>query len=69
MKGKIYYRERRKIEEGEEKPRFTVAAVFNMDLVFTAEHFKKGELEQIASETEAELVFLGVEEKSEKYKK
>jgi hypothetical protein len=68
MKGKIFYRERRKVEEGEEKPRFTVAAVYDMDLAFVAEHFKKSELEQIASETGAELIFLNVEEKSKKYK-
>lgn len=69
MKGKIFYRERRKVEEGEEKPRFTVAAVYGMDLAFVAEHFKKSELEQIATETGADLIFLEVEDKSQQYKK
>jgi len=67
MAGKIFYRERRKVEKGEKKPRFMIAAVYEMNLNVIAEHFKKSELEQIAADTGAELVFLASEEKSKKY--
>ena len=68
MKGKIFYRERRQVEEGEEKPRFTVAAVYNMELTFVSEHFKKSELEQIAEAAGAELVLLANDRKTKKHK-
>ena len=67
MAGKIFYRERRQVDKGEEKPRFTLAAVYNMELTFFSEHFKKSELEQIAESTGAELVFLANEKKSKKH--
>ncbi len=67
MAGKIFYRERRQVKTGEEKPRFTVAAVFNMELAFVSEHFRKSELEQIAEATGAELVLLASEKKSKKH--
>jgi len=68
MAGKIFYRERRKIDKGEKKPRFTIAAVYNADIKFFAEHFKKTELEQIAKVTGCELVELESEKKANKYK-
>jgi len=58
MAGKIFYRERIKVGEGEKKPRFRVVAVAGLDLKIFAEHLKKGELEQIAQSLEAELVQL-----------
>jgi len=58
MAGKIFYRERIKVGEGEKKPRFRVVAVAGLDLKIFAEHLKKGELEQIAQSLEAELVEL-----------
>jgi len=58
MAGKIFYRERIKVGEGEKKPRFRVVAVAGLDLKIFAEHLKKGELEQIAQSLEAELVLL-----------
>jgi hypothetical protein len=67
MAGKIFYRERRQVKTGEEKPRFTVAAVFNMELTFVSEHFRKSELEQIAEATGAELVLLASDKKSKKH--
>ena len=51
MAGKIFYRERRKVDKGEEKPRFAVAAVYDMELQFVSEHFRKSELEEIAAAT------------------
>ena len=68
MSGKIFYRERRKIGKGEKKPRFTVAAVFNTDIQFTAEHFKLSELEHIAKSTGAELIHLDAVKEGKKYK-
>jgi hypothetical protein len=67
MAGKIFYRERRQVEKGEEKPRYTVAAVFNMELAFVSEHFRKSELEQIAEATGAELVLLANDRKTKKH--
>jgi len=67
MAGKIFYRERRQVQTGEEKPRFTVAAVFNMELTFVSEHYRKSELEQIAEATGAELVLLANDKKSKKH--
>ncbi|MEN6474475.1 MAG: hypothetical protein ABFD81_10715 [Syntrophaceae bacterium] len=58
MAGKIFYRERIKVGEGEKKPRFRVIAVAGLDLKIFAEHLKKGELEKIAQTLEAELVLL-----------
>ncbi len=58
MPGKIFYRERRKILEGEKKPRFRVAAVFDCNLKIYAEHLRMSELEHIAEETGAELILL-----------
>lgn len=58
MSGKIFYRERRKIEKGEKKPRFKIVAAAGTDIVFFAEHLRKKELEQIADATGSELVLL-----------
>ena len=65
MAGKIFYRERRKIGEGEKKPRFTLVAVADLDLVFYPKHMRKQELEQIAEAVGAELVLLKHGEKEE----
>lgn len=58
MAGKIFIRERRKVEEGEKKPRFTVVAVAGTDLKFKTKHIRKMEIEQIASQIGAEIVQL-----------
>jgi hypothetical protein len=67
MAGKIFYRERVKVGEGEKKPRFRVAAVASVDLKIFAEHLRLSELEQIATSLEAELVPLvsGAEDNGE----
>ena len=54
---KIFARERRKIEKGEKKPRFRVVAAQG-DIKFFAEHIRKRELEAIAKEIGAEVVYL-----------
>ncbi len=67
MAGKIFYRERRKVAKGEEKPRYAVAAVYDLELDFVSEHFRKSELEEIAAATGAELVFLSNDKKTKKH--
>lgn len=58
MSGKIFYKERRKVEDGEKKPRFRVAAVLDVNLKIFASHFRLSELEHIAEAAGAELVLL-----------
>ncbi len=58
MATKIFVRERRKVEKGEKKPRFRVVGVTGGDLKIYAEHFRKKELEQIAQESGAAIVWL-----------
>lgn len=58
MPGKIFYRERLKVGEGEKKPRFIVVATAGIDMKVYGPHMRKKELEQIALAVDAELVFL-----------
>lgn len=58
MAGKIFYRERRKIKDGEKKPRFRLVGVSDCNLKMYADHLRLSELEQIAAATGAELIFL-----------
>lgn len=58
MAGKIFYRERTKVGEGEKKPRFMLVAVADLDLKVFAKHVRKTELEEIAERTGSELVLL-----------
>ncbi len=67
MSGKIFYRERRKVEDGDKKSRFAVAAVFDCDLQFVGQHFRMIELENIAIESGAQLIFLESEQGTKKY--
>ncbi|MDD2605928.1 MAG: hypothetical protein RBR20_03480 [Desulfobacterales bacterium] len=45
----IFIRQRRKVEEGEKKPRFRVVAVSGGDLKFLASHVRRQEIDQIAA--------------------
>lgn len=58
MAGKIFYRERRKVGEGEKKPRFKLVAVAGVDMKVFGKHLRKKELEQIAEAIGAELILL-----------
>lgn len=58
MAGKIFIRERRKVEQGEKKPRFRIVAVSGVDVKFKVEHIRKQEIEEIASAVGAEVVLL-----------
>lgn len=66
MAGKIFYRERRKVDEGEKKPRFNLVAVSDVNLKIHVKHLRKKELEQIAQSVGAELIELVVDEKGHK---
>lgn len=56
--GKIFVRERRKITQGEKKPRFVVVGAAGTDLKIFTKHIRKMEIEQIAQMIGAELVIL-----------
>jgi hypothetical protein len=58
MATKIFIRERRKVEQGEKKPRFRVVGVSGSDVKIYVKHIRKKELDQISSETGAEIVYL-----------
>ena len=58
MSGQIFYRERMKVKEGAQTPRFRIVAVSGVDLKVYADHLRKKELQQIAKATKAELVAL-----------
>ncbi|MCX5807004.1 MAG: hypothetical protein NT010_13255 [Proteobacteria bacterium] len=66
MAGKIFYREREKVEEGKKQPRFKLVAVADVSLKIYGKHLRKSELEQIARAVGAELVLLSHGDK--KYK-
>ncbi len=57
-KGTIFVRERRKVQEGEKKPRFAVVGVAGMDLKLHAKHIRRMELEQMAKILDAQVVYL-----------
>lgn len=68
MAGKIFYRERVKSKAGQQTPRFRIIAASDIDLKIYADHFRKKELEQLASETKAKLVELKRDKKSKSKK-
>ncbi|PKN65747.1 MAG: hypothetical protein CVU57_09305 [Deltaproteobacteria bacterium HGW-Deltaproteobacteria-15] len=54
----IFVRERRKVEEGEKKPRYRVVGVHDLNLKIYVEHIRKSELDQLAKVTGATVVIL-----------
>lgn len=58
MAGKIFYRERIKSKEGARQPRFRIIAVCDLNLKIYGSHFRKKELQQIATATGSELIAL-----------
>ena len=58
MAGKIFYRERGKVGEGEKKPRFKLVAVADVNLKVYGKHLRRSELEQIAKAVGAKLILL-----------
>lgn len=55
---KIYVRERQKVGEGVKQPMFRVVAVTGGEIQIQAIHFRKFEIEQIAKDVKAEVVYL-----------
>jgi hypothetical protein len=55
---KIYVRERQKVGEGVESPKYRVVAVTGGQIQIEATHFRKFEIEQIAKDIKAELVYM-----------
>lgn len=55
---KIFVRERRKIEQGEKKARFRVVGVSGKEVKIYTKHIRKNELELIAKETGAEIIYM-----------
>ena len=66
MAGKIFYRERREVGEGDQIPRLNLVAVSGVDLKIHVTHMRKSELEQIAADVGADLVELAVADKGHK---
>lgn len=58
MATKIFVRERRKIEKGEKKPRFRVVGIAGTGLRIYTDHIRKKELEQLAREAGADIIYL-----------
>lgn len=54
---KIFVRERRKIQDGEKKPRYRVVGVSGGNVKIYVKHMRKNELEQIATDTGADVVY------------
>ena len=55
---KLYVRERQKVGEGVEQPKYRVVAVTGGQIQIEATHFRKLEIEQIAKDIKAEIVYL-----------
>lgn len=55
---KIYVRERQKVGEGVRQPMFRIVAVTGGQIQVEAPHFRKFEIEQIAKDVKAEVVYL-----------
>jgi hypothetical protein len=55
---KIYVRERMKVGEGVKQPMFRIVAVTGGQIQIELTHFRKFELEQIAKDIGAEVVYL-----------
>jgi hypothetical protein len=66
MSGTIFYRERRKVKDGEKKPRFRVVAVTGGNIKIYSDHLRMSELEQIAEVTGSELMLLRRGKKKDK---
>ena len=65
---KIYVRERQKVGEGVESPKYRVIAVTGGELQVEATHFRKFEIEQIAKDVGAQVVYMEPVPEDEKHK-
>ncbi|HUK37651.1 MAG TPA: hypothetical protein VLV30_00890 [Methanomicrobiales archaeon] len=58
---KIYLRERQKVGEGVQQPMFRILAVTGGQIQIEGTHFRKFEIERIAKDLDAEVVYLEAE--------
>ena len=65
---KIYVRERMKVGEGVKQPMYRIVAVTGGQVQIELTHFRKFEVEQIAKDIGAEVVFLEPVPEEEKKK-
>ncbi|HNX18423.1 MAG TPA: hypothetical protein PKM50_08890 [Methanoregula sp.] len=66
---KIYARERQKVGEGVESPKYRIVAITGGEIQIEATHFRKFELEQIAKDVKADIVFMKPVDEEHKKKK
>ncbi len=66
---KIYVRERQKVGEGVRQPMFRILAVTGGQIQIEGTHFRKFEIEQIAKDIDAEVVYLEAEKEGRKKQK
>jgi hypothetical protein len=62
---KIYVRERQKVGEGVRQPMFRILAVTGGQIQIEGTHFRKFEIERIAKDLDAEVVYLEAEGEGE----
>jgi hypothetical protein len=55
---KIYVRERQKVGEGVESPKYRIVAVTGGQIQIEATHFRKFEIELITKDIKAEVVYM-----------
>ncbi|TWJ18743.1 hypothetical protein [Geobacter argillaceus] len=58
MSGKIFYRQRTKMQDGAKQPRYVLVAVADLNLKVYGQHLRMCELKQIAESVGAELIAL-----------
>ena len=66
---KIFVRERQKVGEGVEAPKFRVIAVTGGEIQLTATHYRKFEIEDVAKEVGADIVWMTPVDDEHKKKK
>ncbi len=62
---KVFVRQRRHVGQGAGRPRFAVIAVQGPDIKFKRSFLRRAELEKIAQETGAEIIYLPRGEQAE----
>ena len=58
MSGKIFYRQRTKMQDGARRPRYALVAVADLNLKVYGQHLRMCELKHIAESVGAELIEL-----------
>lgn len=69
MAGKIFFRERSKVKEGAQSPRYRIIAVADLDLKVYGNHLRMKEIKQIADKCGAKMIELKMDRGGGKKKK